>query len=97
MSNVVEAADRYEKWLATQCEVVNKDLAFKHERMRQSAFHFLRATYFRWAGIIESVCPDFAGAPKVLCVGDSHVENFGTWRDAEARHVWGSTTSTRLP
>ena len=25
----------------------------------------------------------------VLAVGDLHVENFGTWRDAEGRLVWG--------
>ena len=28
-------------------------------------------------------------APPVLAVGDTHVENFGTWRDAEGRLVWG--------
>ena len=27
--------------------------------------------------------------PRVLGVGDLHVENFGTWRDAEGRLVWG--------
>src|SRR5439155_1048267 len=30
-----------------------------------------------------------AEAPTVLAVGDLHVENFGTWRDAEGRLVWG--------
>jgi uncharacterized protein (DUF2252 family) len=28
-------------------------------------------------------------APKVLSVGDLHLENFGTWRDADGRLVWG--------
>jgi Uncharacterized protein conserved in bacteria (DUF2252) len=28
-------------------------------------------------------------APAVLSVGDTHVENFGTWRDREGRLVWG--------
>lgn len=27
--------------------------------------------------------------PRTLCVGDIHLENFGTWRDADARLVWG--------
>ena len=27
--------------------------------------------------------------PKVLAVGDLHIENFGTWRDSEGRLVWG--------
>jgi uncharacterized protein (DUF2252 family) len=35
------------------------------------------------------LCPKLAGAPKVLGVGDLHVENYGTWRDAEGRLVWG--------
>src|ERR1019366_3569782 len=30
-----------------------------------------------------------ARAPKVLAVGDLHVENFGTWRDIEGRLIWG--------
>jgi hypothetical protein len=28
-------------------------------------------------------------APKVLAVGDLHVNSFGTWRDAEGRLCWG--------
>jgi len=27
--------------------------------------------------------------PRVLAVGDLHVENFGTWRDVEGRLIWG--------
>jgi Uncharacterized protein conserved in bacteria (DUF2252) len=33
--------------------------------------------------------PELAKAPKVLAVGDLHIENFGTWRDAEGRLIWG--------
>ena len=36
-------------------------------------------------------------APQVLSVGDLHLENFGTWRDADGRLVWGSTISTKPP
>ena len=79
----------YEAWLRTQCRVVDDDLGYKHERMKESAFVFLRATFFRWARRVEGICPDLAGAPKVLAVGDVHVENFGTWRDREGRLVWG--------
>jgi len=28
-------------------------------------------------------------APAVLSVGDMHLDNLGTWRDAEGRLVWG--------
>ena len=81
--------DEYEAWLATQCSVVASDLDYKHKRMRKNAFVFLRATYFRWAGQIEELCPELGTAPAVLSVGDLHLENFGTWRDAEGRLVWG--------
>src|SRR5213076_1576717 len=33
--------------------------------------------------------PELADAPRVLSVGDLHVESFGTWRDLEGRLVWG--------
>ena len=79
----------FEKWLGRQCDVVKKDLKKKHEKMRKDPFTFLRATYFRWSRRIDAICPNLARAPAVLCVGDVHLENFGTWRDAEGRWVWG--------
>jgi hypothetical protein len=57
--------------------------------MAEAVFPFLRATFYRWMQIWPEVCPDLAKAPRVLAVGDLHVENFGTWRDIEGRLVWG--------
>jgi hypothetical protein len=57
--------------------------------MKLAVFPFLRATFYRWAQIWPKVCPDLAKGPLVLAVGDLHVENFGTWRDAEGRLIWG--------
>lgn len=57
--------------------------------MKAAVFPFLRATYYRWAQIWPKTCPDLAKAPRVLAVGDLHVENFGTWRDVEGRLIWG--------
>lgn len=79
----------YETWLHRQCDVVKSDLDYKHGLMRESAFVFLRATYFRWARKIGDWCPELMDAPRVLAVGDLHLENFGTWRDADGRLVWG--------
>jgi len=81
--------EKYERWLREHCDVVEADLKKKHERMRESAFVFLRATFFRWAKRIERVCEKLAETPPVLSVGDLHLENFGTWRDEEGRLVWG--------
>jgi hypothetical protein len=79
----------YDSWLRSQIKVVEVDLRLKREIMRESAFVFLRGTFFRWAETIEAICPDLVDAPEVLAVGDSHVENFGVWRDAEGRLIWG--------
>ena len=81
--------DAYEAWLRGNCAAVEPDLEYKHERMARDPFVFLRATFFRWAGTIEAICPTLSDAPVVLSVGDMHVENFGTWRDAEGRLIWG--------
>lgn len=88
-STIHEATAGYESWLGEFLTVVPEDLERKHEEMRRSAFSFLRATYYRWAQLWPQVCKDLRGARVVLAVGDLHVENFGTWRDAEGRLVWG--------
>ena len=87
--DIREATRAYESWLATQTTIVRADLALKHRRMTESPFVFLRGTFYRWIARWPDVCSDLRGAPRVLAVGDLHVENFGTWRDAEGRLVWG--------
>ncbi|MDE1993631.1 MAG: DUF2252 family protein, partial [Rhizobiaceae bacterium] len=47
-------------------------------------------TYWRWAETIFDICPELKDAPQVLAIGDTHLENFGTWRDEEGRLVWGA-------
>jgi uncharacterized protein (DUF2252 family) len=79
----------YEAWMRSCTTVVESDLRSKHEQMKEAAFGFLRGTYYRWAQLWPSVCADLCGAPKVLAVGDLHVNSFGTWRDAEGRLCWG--------
>ncbi len=87
--SILGDTEAYESWLRSQCDVVEDDLASKHERMRKNPFVFLRATYYRWARLIEKICPKLDNAPPALCVGDIHLENFGTWRDEDGRWVWG--------
>ena len=87
--NIAKATARYEKWLSRHLELIKTDLVLKHEQMRNDAFPFFRATYYRWAQVWAGVCGDAAKAPRALAVGDLHVENFGTWRDIEGRLIWG--------
>jgi len=87
--DIIESTRRYERWLAGQVPLVRSDLDLKHRLMAADAFSFLRATFYRWAEQWPEVCAGVADAPVVLAVGDLHIENFGTWRDAEGRLIWG--------
>jgi hypothetical protein len=87
--NIVKSTRQYEAWLDSHTQLVKPDLALKHQRMAEGPFPFLRATFYRWMQVWPQVCPDLTKAPRVLGVGDLHVENFGTWRDIEGRLVWG--------
>ena len=84
-----EATADFERWLGAQLTIVKADLKYKHEQMAADVFRFLRATFYRWAQMFPIVCSELAAAPKVLAIGDLHVENFGTWRDIDGRLVWG--------
>ena len=87
--NIAKATARYEKWLSRHLRLIKTDLVLKHEQMRNDPFPFFRSTYYRWAQVWADVCEGAAKAPRALCVGDLHVENFGTWRDGEGRLIWG--------
>jgi hypothetical protein len=89
LPDIIEATRSFERWIAKQVQLVPTDLSLKHRHMAEAVFPFLRATFYRWAQLWPQVCPELGRAPRVLVVGDLHVENFGTWRDAEGRLVWG--------
>lgn len=87
--NIRQATASYEHWMGCCTTIIASDLRLKHERMKQSTFSFFRGTYYRWAQLWPVLCSSLCGAPKVLSVGDLHVDSFGTWRDAEGRLCWG--------
>ena len=87
--DIIQATHDYEAWLAARLTLIPEDLELKHQHMAEGAFPFLRATFYRWVQTWPATCPDLAAAPEVLAVGDLHIENFGTWRDAEGRLIWG--------
>ena len=81
----------YEAWLARFCPLDASDLAFKHEQLSNDTdpFPFFRGTYYRWARLWAANCPKLLDAPRILAIGDLHLENYGTWRDADGRLCWG--------
>ena len=87
--NIGKATKKYESWLSKHTRTIPRDLGRKHQEMAKGPFPFLRATFYRWLQVWEEVCPDLSRGPRVLGVGDLHVENFGTWRDSDGRLVWG--------
>ena len=87
--NIIKATKRYEDWLGARLRLIPEDLKRKHAAMAADRFSFLRATFYRWMQLWPEACAECAGAPRLLAVGDLHVENFGTWRDVEGRLVWG--------
>ncbi len=87
--NIVKSTEQYESWLSRYTPLVEHDLHTKHRLMASGAFPFLRATFYRWLQCWQDTAEELHKAPIVLGVGDIHVENFGTWRDAEGRLVWG--------
>lgn len=68
---------------------VPRDLKEKHKVMRKELFSFLRGTCWRWAETAPAICPELMDAPPAASVVDAHVGNFGLWRDADGRLVWG--------
>jgi len=91
MRSIVKSTRAYEAWVRERTDVSEKLLAKKHRKMSESAFPFLRATFYRWVEQWPSVCPKLARRDQdvLLAVGDLHVENFGVWRDSRQRLVWG--------
>ena len=72
--NIVTATSRYEKWLGSIMPLIAEDLATKHEIMRDDAFGFFRATFYRWGQAWQRLPRHIAQAPAVLGIGDAHVE-----------------------
>jgi hypothetical protein len=91
MLDIKTSNKAYERWLRAEldCPLVAADIKKKHKKMAKNGFSFLRATYWRWAETILSDCNDINLMPEILSIGDTHLENFGTWRDVEGRLIWG--------
>ncbi len=87
--DIHQSTKEYEAWVEGLIPIDQKDLLKKHQLLAHDPFAFLRGTFYRWAQLFPELCGDLMKAPVVLGVGDPHLENYGTWRDAEGRLVWG--------
>ena len=89
--NAIAATNDYESWLDGLVPIYRPDLKYKHKRMADphDPFPFFRGTYYLWAKRWAERAGDLTDAPAVLAIGDLHIENYGTWRDADGRLCWG--------
>lgn len=88
--DIFEATTRYEDWMRRSIDVVESHLLHKHAMMKRDLFSFLKGTFYRWIQLwAENMPPSIRNAPKLVAVGDLHVDSFGTWRDLEGRLGWG--------
>jgi hypothetical protein len=89
--DIVDASREYERWLAGFGPLNLDDLAYKHARMADpgTPFPFFRGTYYHWVRHWLSNGGELLDAPRVLAIGDLHIENYGTWRDSDGRLCWG--------
>lgn len=92
MTTFRESLRAYEDWLRSQIpdHVVEDDLKGKRKKIKKNAFTFLRGTCLWWAETARDLCRGLADAPATTSLGDAHIENFGIWRDADMRLVWGA-------
>lgn len=86
---IFKATRKYESWLRAALDIFEDDLVLKAQLLANDPFTFLRGTFYRWMQLFPDVCKKTADAPVVLSVGDLHVANFGTWRDAKDELIWG--------
>jgi uncharacterized protein DUF2252 len=92
IADIATSTANYERWLGKQLRgrLIEDDLKEKHKKMAAGPFPFLRATFWRWAEIVQAGELDIvASAPRAHAVGDIHLENYGVWRDDDGRLVWG--------
>jgi uncharacterized protein (DUF2252 family) len=88
-TTITEATASYERWLAGFMELSAAQLRDKHRLMGEARLPFLRATFYRWCQLWLRLAGAARRTTRVLAIADLHVENFGTWRDADGRLIWG--------
>jgi len=99
MRDFADATRSYESWMAERLDLraatprqrqrFGAAIAEKHRAIAASDVAFLRGTFYWWLERWQELDARIRNAPRLLAVGDLHLENFGVWRDEEGRLVWG--------
>lgn len=89
LSDPRELTRDYEEWLGRRIPLETRDLALKHQKMAADEYRFLRGTYYLWLDRVAVLVPEMLRYPRVPLVGDLHVENYGSWCDADGVRRWG--------
>jgi Uncharacterized protein conserved in bacteria (DUF2252) len=89
MRDIVQSTAEFESWRRSQITLLDQALQVKHDKMSEQLFEFFRATFYRWCEGWNNACQEWAAAQPVVAVGDLHIQNFGSWRDARGRLIWG--------
>ncbi|WP_426954945.1 DUF2252 family protein [Muricoccus radiodurans] len=77
----------HEAWQRPFFRPVEAALREKRRRMARDPVAFLRGAAHLWPA--QARAAGLPEEPRLLTTCDLHIENFGTWRDAEGRQVWG--------
>lgn len=89
-ASFADATRSYLEWMGTRFPLDPAGVVHRRRALSADPFAFLRGTFYWWLVRWDELMPQpVRQAPKILSVGDLHLENFGTWRDAEGRMVWG--------
>jgi hypothetical protein len=89
MADAAALTTAYESWVGDRIPLDPAELTRKHDEMRAHEYRFLRGSYHLWLARLGEELPELLAGARVPAIGDLHVENFGTWRDAEQVRRWG--------
>ncbi|MCW2786049.1 MAG: hypothetical protein JWP74_2566 [Marmoricola sp.] len=89
MADVHEITAAYERWIGDRIPLDAAELTRKHTEMAAHEYRFLRGSYYLWLVRIGELAPELLASTRLPVIGDLHVENFGTWRDADQVRRWG--------
>jgi hypothetical protein len=75
---LLESTADYEEWLGSQTTLVAPEIQFKTPEDGRQPVSIPSSYVLPMAQLFPRHCSELNNAPRVLGVGDLHIENFGT-------------------